>query len=191
MQRNDNQVALADINNYIDGLSELVTHHIKNGFEPYIATFLFRSLPTSDVASKGIMAEEITGVYGRFLTEVIRNPWSEKNQTNRPIFIGCPDWPVPKGKRGKLKQQVGTSGIHFAGVLLIPPVNRLKRGIVDHFEQKRSAYIWPDRRLERIHIEHIGDDVDRVVSYTFKSLRRRRCEIDDVVLLPHSRAEHL
>ena len=96
---------------------------------------------------------------------------------------------MPKGIRSGIKQHVGATGIHFAGVLLIPPVNRLKRGVADHFQQKHKAYIWPGRRLERIHIDHIDGEVGRAVDYTFKSLKRRRCEIDDVVLLPLSKNE--
>jgi hypothetical protein len=189
MKRNSQQVASVDINNYIEGIHQFVRQSMRVGFEPYIATFLFRSLPSSEVAAKNIMVEEIRGVYGRFLTEVVRNPWSEQNRCNRPILIGCPDWPVAKGIKGRIKQRVGATGIHFAGVLLIPPVNRLKRGVADHFKQKQKAYVWPGRRLERIHIDHIDGEVRRAVDYTFKSLKRRRCEIDDVILLPWSKDE--
>ena len=80
MQRNNEQVASVDINDYIEGIYDLVSQFIKFGFEPYIATFLFRSLPASEVASKNIMVDEITRIYGRCLTEVVRNPWSQKNQ---------------------------------------------------------------------------------------------------------------
>jgi hypothetical protein len=188
MQRNSQRVASVDTDTYIEGITELIRTNATNGFEPYIATFLFRSLPASENASKNIMAEEITAVYGRFITEVVRNPWSGRNQTNRPIFIGCPDWPVFKGQRGRLKQQIGTSGIHFAGILLIPPINRLKMGIVDHFEHKHRVYTGAGRHLERIHIQHLDDNIPRTVDYTFKSLKRRRCEIEDVLLLPYSKA---
>jgi hypothetical protein len=97
MKRNSQQVASVDVNNYIEGIYQFVRQSMRVGFEPYIATFLFRSLPSSEVAAKNIMVEEISGVYGRFLTEVVRNPWSEQNRCNRPILIGCPDWPVAKG----------------------------------------------------------------------------------------------
>jgi hypothetical protein len=45
MKRNSQQVASVDTNNYIEGIYQFVRQSMGAGFEPYIATFLFRSLP--------------------------------------------------------------------------------------------------------------------------------------------------
>jgi len=189
MKNNNTQLASVDLSAYVLGLARWVEQFIKLGFEPYIATFMFRSLPSSEPTAKQIMRDEVTRVYGRFLTEAVRNPWSSNNATNRPVLIGCADWPVYKGRtRGQHK--MNGSGIHFGSVLLVPPRNRLTRGVKEHFEEhRRAAYVRPDHALQRIDIEHVEDDFERVVAYTFKSLLNRRCTVDDVVLLPHSRSE--
>lgn len=172
----------------IEGLTRFVTEYVEGGFEPYIVTFHFRSLPESDRTAIRIMESEVGRVFGRFITEVVRNPSSQRNADNRPILIGCPDWPVYK--RNKANQGFVTgSGIHFAGILLIPLTNRLKTGVRSHFKQKKQIYIRPDHRLARIHVEHVSDDLDQVVDYSFKALKWRRCAIDDLLILPRSRTE--
>jgi hypothetical protein len=188
MTRNSYQFASVDLVRYIDGLATMVRHYVKQGYEPYILTFQFRSLPDSDQASKDAMAREVERVYARFLTEVVRNPWSERNANSRPVFIGCPDWPVHKKKHRRLFTDA-QSGIHFAGILLLPPFNRLKAGVKHHFQDKRSAYIRRPHRLSSIHVEHVDTDVEKVVEYSFKALKHRRCHFDDIMVLPKSRSE--
>jgi hypothetical protein len=180
--------ASVDPANYIHGLSMFVKDHIKRGFEPFIATFLFRSLPESEHASKHVMRQEVERVYGRFITEVVRYPWSVRSTHNRAVLIGCPDWPVYKNRKVN-RGSVNGTGIHFGSILLIPPFSRLKTGVEEHFAKEKAAYIRPDRQLQRIHIEHVEGELDRAVRYTFKSLERRRCETYDLVLLPCSRGE--
>jgi hypothetical protein len=134
------------------------------------------------------MESEVRRVYGRFITEIIRNPWSKNNLDKRPVLIGCPDWPVYKSAKHKRHRMVG-SGIHFGSVLLVPPFNRLKTGVKAHFNQRRDAYVRPDNRLQQIHIRHIEGDIDRVVDYSFKALMKRRCDLDDLLVLPYSKSE--
>jgi hypothetical protein len=76
------------------------------------------------------------------------------------------------------------NGLHFAGVLLIPPFNRLKRGVKEHFEVEQRIYIRPGFPLQRIHIEHIRTTPKRAVDYTFKALKKGRVGPDDLLILP-------
>lgn len=186
MYRNDRELASVDAQQYVDGLAKMTLDYIDDGFEGYMTTFMFRSLPNNDNIAKNVMRNEITRVYGRFLTEVVRNPWSKKNRNSRPVLLGCPDWPVPKAKKTSAK--IGGTGIHFGSILLIPPFNRLVMGVKDHFERK-SVYTRSDY-LQRIDTTHVGGDFEKAVGYTFKSLTRRRCTIDDILILPSASTEN-
>jgi len=189
MSNNNYDVALVDILQYIEGLGKTVEMYVKEGFEPYMVSFMFQlpSLYLHD--SRQLIRSEIERVYHRFLTEVVRNPWSEKNDGNRPILIACPDWPVFK-RTNKLTRLLPWEGVHAGGILLIPVRYRLKNGVKDHFETvKKSAYVRKGFPLSRIHVEHITHDIAYVVDYSFKALKRRLCTVDDVIFLPSSRSE--
>jgi len=188
MNKYDYGVASCDMNDYVDGLSELIDDHIDRGFKAYIMTFLFRNLPSSEATSKEVMTSEVRRVFGRFITEVVRNPWSKGSVDRRPVLIGCPDWPVPKSGVGS-KHRVNGSGIHFAGILLVPRVGRLKTSAKRHFHDDRRSYVSPGQSLERIHLERIKKGTSRTVCYNFKSLLRRRCDSDDLLVLPDSLSE--
>lgn len=166
----------------------------KRGFEPYMLTFMFKLSQLQGVANEHknhSMRHEIERVYSRFLTECVRYPWSERNKNSRPILIACQDWPVPKpGKQAKKINRMPWEGAHWGSILLLPPRNRLKRGVKDHFEiHRRDSYVRPGSLLSRIHVEHITYNPEIAVAYTFKSLARRRCGSDDLLILPVSRAE--
>lgn len=182
-------VASADIRQYIDGLAELIEMKIAKGFEPYMISFMFQFKSMDNRKTGELIESEIDRVFGRFITEVARNPWSKKNRRRRPILIACPDWPAPNNTRSR-KVLKHWEGVHAGGVLLIPVRHRLKTGVKDHFETvKKSAYVRPGFPLSRIHIEHIEDGVDYVTDYCFKALKRRKCSFDDIIVHPQARSE--
>jgi hypothetical protein len=188
MNRNDYEFASVDTNQYIDALAVLIKDHVKRGFKAYMLTFMFRSLPMSERASKQAMINEVMRVYGRFLTATVRYPWSKRNTNNRPIFIGCPDWPVPKAIKHKLYTDA-QSGIHFAGILLVPPITRLSTSVMRHFKAKRDTYIRSPGALARIHLKRVKHGIDRTTAYSFKAIKRRKCYVDDILVLPMARSE--
>jgi len=190
MNQYKERVASVDIDAYIAGLGDLVATRVGNGFEPYMLSFMFRS-HFDDLNRLGAMRHEIERVYSRFLTECHRNPNSDNNTHNKPILIGCPDWPVFKRRKAdRVKADLPGEGAHWGAILLVPPYHRLKHGIVDHFTgAKRSAYIRSDTFLTRIHVEHVTYSIRQSVAYTLKSLQRRRCGIDDILVLPRARSE--
>lgn len=180
--------ASVDITQYIEGLGQLVEEHIKHGFEPCMLSFMFKLAMLNGRSQQ--LHDEVNRVYSRFLTECVRNPWSEHNLDHRPVLIACPDWPV--GKRYK-QDQIKTlpwEGAHWGGVLLVPPRNNLNVGVKDHFETvKRKAYVRTGLPLSRVHVEHISYRPQLATKYVLKSLRRRRCTPDDLVVCPLSRSE--
>jgi hypothetical protein len=80
-------------------------------------------------------------------------------------------------------------GLHWGAVLLVPPRNRLKTGVVAHFRDKAMVYRGQDKIISRIHLEHVSHDVPRTARYVFKSLTRRRCTTDDILILPRAASE--
>jgi hypothetical protein len=187
----DTSLSSKEIASYLDGLTSLVEQRLSDGFEPYIMTFMFKLARLAEGVRAGQVIEgEVSRVYARFLTECVRHPWSQGNANNRPVLIGCRDWPVNKSVKQDRLIALPWEGEHWAGILLVPPINRFKTGVKQHFEHyRRSAYIRSGHALSRIHIEHITYRPSLAVEYTFKSLTRRRCSIDDVLICPAASCE--
>jgi hypothetical protein len=180
--------ASVDIHQYIEGLGQLVEEHIKHGFEPYMLSFMFKLAMLNGRSQQ--LHEEVNRVYSRFLTECVRNPWSKHNLYNRPVLIACPDWPVPKRYKQDQIKMLPWEGAHWGGVLLVPPRNNLNVGVKDHFETvKRKAYVRAGLPLSRVHVEHISYQRQRATEYVLKSLTRRRCNPDDLLICPLSTSE--
>jgi hypothetical protein len=193
---NDNNNAVAsvdasvDINQYIEGFCQIVEDHIKRGYEPYLMTFMFKLAVLESRSKDQQMRGEISRVYSRFLTECLRYPWSKHNLGNRPVLIACPDWPVWKRNKQDQIKVLSWEGAHWGGILLVPPKNDLNVGVKDHFETvKRKAYVRAGLPLSRIHVEHISYQPGLATEYVLKSLARRRCDIDDLLIFPLSRSE--
>lgn len=200
MTRSDYAVASVDnenvtsieINRYIAGIGKWVNDYIspKRGFEPYLISFMFKLALLKSGSIDQQMRDEISRVYARFLTECIRYPWSEHNRHNRPILIACPDWPVWKRNKKDQLHFLPWEGVHWSSILLVPPWNKLKVGVKDHFETtKRKSYIRAGLPLSRIHVEHISYQPALATEYVLKSLRLRRCTRDDLLILPFSESE--
>jgi hypothetical protein len=183
-------ISSAEINRYIGGIGQMVTDYIERGFEPYMVTFMFKLAMLESGSKDQQMLDEINRVYGRFLTECVRNPWSERNQDNRPVLIACQDWPVWKKNKKDRLLSLPWEGAHWGSILLVPPWNRLKNGLKDHFDTyKRHVYVRPGMPLSRIHVQHIDYQPRLAVEYTLKSLVRRKCSLGDLLILPFSRSE--
>ena len=190
MYRNVGSFALVDTMKLINAYAEMTQTYINEGFEPYLTSFMFniKRLGSRDPHSQVI--DEVTRVYSNFITRVVRDPKQVRDSEYRPVLIGVPDYPVFKWTNGtKKRMQANNEGVHLHGILLIPPFNRLKVGVKDHFKIKRKSYIGPDFPLSRIDVQHIESDIPFTVDYVFKSLKRNWCGRDDILVLPKSRKE--
>jgi hypothetical protein len=152
MTRNNKAIASVDasvdINLYIESMGQLVQDHIKRGFEPYMITFMFKLAMLNGRSQQ--MLEEINRVYSRFLTECVRCPWSKHNVDNRPVLIACPDWPVRKRYKQDQIKALPWEGAHWHGILLVPPKNRLKVGVKEHFETVNLSWSRLSEQLFRV-----------------------------------------
>ena len=129
-------VTSVDINQIITSFGEWVAGYMRSPhcFEPYMISFMFKATYLENGIKDQQMRDEIFRVYGRFLTECVRYPWSERNRGNRPILLACPDWPVWKKDSNHQKQVLPSEGVHWAGILLVPPRNKLDGDVKTHFE---------------------------------------------------------
>jgi hypothetical protein len=183
-------VASVDINRYIEGLCQIVEDHIKRGFEPYLITFMFKLAMLESRSKDQQMRGEVSRVYSRFLTECLRYPWSKHNLRKRPVLIACPDWKVWKRNKKDQIKVLPWEGPHWGGILLVPPRNKLNVGVKDHFETvERKAYVRVGLPLSRIHVKDISYQPSNATGYAMKSLARRRCSFDDLLIFPLSKSE--
>jgi len=175
---------------YVAGLAVCVEYWTERGFTPYMVSFMFRLRALDGRFKDQMMRDEICRVYARFTTECLRYPWSEHNRDRKPKLFACPDWAVGKRRKKNRVFLLPDEGPHWGSILLVPPRNRLKTGVKDHFESdRREAYIGPRSPLSRIHVEPISYGVELSTEYVLKSLVRRRCTSDDLLILPWSTSE--
>ena len=94
-------------------------------------------------------------------------------------------------KRAKLASADVTlnDGIHFHGVLVVPPRSRLTTTVEAHFRDQQRLYVLDRTRLDRLHVLPVDRNLDNVVRYALKGLARGRLPYDDIVILPRSISE--
>ena len=81
-------------------------------------------------------------------------------------------------------------GLHLHGLLLVPPVTRLRVSVEQHFVDGQAHYAPPHLPLARLHVVPITTALDFTVDYAAKGLRDPRLGHDDAVLiLPRSASE--
>jgi hypothetical protein len=163
------------LDRYVGELAEWSRYNLSLGATAYLLTFKFEPLVGSRKALMRKMPTEIQRVYFTFLTRVIRKPQSQ--QSSRPILLGVPDLPVARRKKKARKDGLINDGLHYHGLLLMPPQSRLKQSVVDHFASNRKLY--QRNFLLELHITPIRSNVAGVVDYIFKSFKRRRFAWDD------------
>jgi hypothetical protein len=71
-------------------------------------------------------------------------------------------------------------GLHFHGLLLVPPTCRLKESVDQHIRGSRDLYLWG---LADLHVRPVTHGCERVVDYVFKAVRRGRISYDEGTLL--------
>jgi hypothetical protein len=78
-------------------------------------------------------------------------------------------------------------GLHYGGIVLAPPVSRLRCSLDEHFRDAQDEYI--SDKLERIHAEPITNNATYVMDYAAKTYKRGRVSDEDIIILPKSRSE--
>jgi hypothetical protein len=134
------------------------------------------------------MEREVERVYATILTRIIREP-RKHPISELPLWIVCPDFPVPKHAKKGLREVTINGGLHMQGPALIPPWNRMNCGLDDHFEMCQELYVRRDHALARVHAVPITSNPGYVTQYALKSISRRRLDFDHVLILPGSHSQ--
>jgi hypothetical protein len=172
------------------GYIQLVEDRVRQGYQPSLITFMFRQLPGSPQAIIRQMRDEVERVFATFLTRVVRDPRSPRSVGRLPVLIASADLPVAKKEKRALREVTINSGLHFAGVLLVPSQSRLRVTAQQHFAERAELYLGGRRRLDRIDVRPVESDPPRVVDYVMKACTRGRLAYDDcVMVLPRARGE--
>jgi hypothetical protein len=171
----------------LGGFGTWVQQHINDGWDGYLFTFMFNQLRGTQDSQRTQMHEEITVVYRKLMTRVIRKPNSPKNRDLLPRGVFFPDRPVARKQQHRLRDVSVNDGFHMHGVLVSPSTSRLKVGLDQHFREHRSLYETP--KLYRIDIRPITHNPDHVTQYAGKAFRSWQFTEDDVLILPESVGE--
>lgn len=125
--------------------------------------------------------------YSTFITRIVRHPRSNSQPRYLPRLLLIPDMPVAKYKKKPIAQVSINGGLHIHGVLLMPPVSRLKVDLVSHLNQHQPLYLR--HGLLGIQVQQVHSNLPRVVDYVFKSLKRHTFTFDDILIYPKSATE--
>jgi hypothetical protein len=191
---NGNYLPYANRLALIYGYAELVTSKLNDGYIAYYVNFMFNQLPSNRATQIDIMKKEITQALGKLTTRIVRKPESAAWAILKPSFFGCPDLPVPKHSKKATPLRWVNDGLHFNGILFVPPkrrpgrskcvrgaenrCSRLRVGLKRHFQERSQTYLT--RRLSRIHLTRIRDD--GICDYTFKAFKAGKIARDDILV---------
>jgi hypothetical protein len=188
MDMNSVESRSEEVRLYINCLTELIERRVTGeGWNAYFMTFMFHPLPGSTQAKLQSMKDAVYRFYATFLTRVVRKPKSTFHAGDRPLLFAAPDYPVPKRKKQSPSDFAINDGLHFHGIIAVPLNSRLKEDLIGHLQSRFPTYVKsPLKRIETVLIEN---RVGFVTDYAFKSVKRNRFGVDDMILLPKSRAE--
>jgi hypothetical protein len=173
----------------VDGYAQLVTDRVRAGWSCNLVTFLFSQLPGTRSSIISRMKDEVLRIYSTLLTRVHRKPRTASTD-ELPVLIGAMDLPVYKRDKASDPMVLCNGGLHVHALLLIPPINRLKGSLTDHFREKQEVYVASGRSIQQIDVRPVVEDHKRVVDYVLKTVLNGRLSYDEaVLLLPRSRGE--
>jgi hypothetical protein len=140
----------------IAGYVTLLQQRVKNdGWNPYFLTFMFRQLPGNKDTQLAAMERAIVRFYSTLLTRIVRNPHSAFQQSQRPILVAAPDYPVFKHDKQKISDIAINDGLHMHAMLAVPWKSRMKEDIISHLQRYTCLYVKDP--FKRINISVIED----------------------------------
>jgi hypothetical protein len=147
---------------------------------------IFNQIRGSRASITNQMKRELERVYATMLSRIVRCPMSAKNAKRLPIWIGCPDFPVPKHQKQSLRNVTINDG---HAICLIPPDSRLKESLEDHVADHLELYRGKAGLVRELDVRQIATRPGYVTDYSLKSVKRRRIDEAEIIVLPRSRTE--
>jgi hypothetical protein len=168
----------------IDAHAYWIDEFMNAGWDGYLFSMTFNNLPGSRATKIIQMTQEVTRLYGRLATRMVRKPRSSRWAGYLPIGLFLPDLPVPKTKQGSKSTTADVSindGLHMHGVVLANRWGRVQVPLDEYFEENGGEYLT--RKIQTIDVQRITHDPDYVVGYALKGLVKRSATADDVLVL--------
>jgi hypothetical protein len=173
----------------VDGYARLVTDRVNDGWSCHFITFPFAQLPGPRGAVIQAMKGEIQRVYSTFVTRTHRKPRTTPTR-DLPFLVGAADLQVYKKDSRSSPLILCNGGLHFHGLLMVPPDTRLAVPVEEHFREYQDMYLGRRRLITKLDIRPVNETPERAVDYVFKTILRRRVSYDDgVLVLPRARDE--
>jgi hypothetical protein len=168
----------------IQGHAQWIQRFLDQGWDGYLFTVNFNHLPGKRDTKIIQMHQEVTRLYGRLATRMIRKPRSPKWAPLIPMGIFIPDKPVPKSRKGQKSTIADVSindGLHMHGIVLGNRWGRIRVPLDQYFEENAGKYL--DGKIRNIDVQRITHEPGYVVDYAFKSLLKRTASTDDILVL--------
>jgi hypothetical protein len=131
---------------------DMIQEKIDEGWDAYLLTIMFKEIrgPRFGVIPK--MLQNTATAYERSLTGIVRNPISPSHADKLPIWIVCPDFPVAKEAKKRLRDVSLNDGIYVGGIALLPPVHRKSWDcrLDGHFLNNQRLYAGRGSQIGRI-----------------------------------------
>jgi hypothetical protein len=155
-----------------------------NGWDVYLFTFVFEQLPGSRNAKVDQMFQEVTRVYGRLATRMVRKPRSPRWASILPRGVFVADRPIPKNRDRKLplRHVLPNDGLHVHGLVAAKRLGRIRDPLDQHFHDHMDEYLIG--KIDEIDVVPITNNPSYATQYGAKGLKRRTFSSDDILILP-------
>lgn len=174
---------------WLTEFAHLVTDRLDNDWSGYMVTVMFSNIHGTRPSVLQTMKDDVARLYAILVTDVHRKPRTAPTD-ELPVLLGALDLPVIKRRRIIGTHPSYNDGLHFHGLVLLPPSSRLKQDLVEYFREKRGLYVRAGKPIERIHVQSVDRDPARATDYVLKTVRRGRLAYDDAFLVfPRARSE--
>lgn len=174
---------------HLGGLSDIILERVSLGWLAYLLTIEFRQLPGSPKAVMEQMLKQTEGFYRKLVTRFHRCPTSKQAIPNLPVLLASADLPVPKHAKRKIADVTINGGLHVHGVLVIPPLSRLRIELGVHLMMDDDRYRHGSQ-MSAIFAKPIEHSPANAAPYVFKQFDRGQLDYDNSTLfLPRVRSE--
>ena len=168
----------------IQGHAQWIQRYLDQGWDGYLFTINFNELPGKRDAKIIQMHQEVTRLYGRLTTRMVRKPRSPKWVPLTPMGIFIPDKPVPKSRKDQKSTIADVSineGLHMHGIVLGNRWGRICVPLDQYFEENAGKYV--KGKIRNIDVRRITYEPGYVVDYALKSLLKRTASNDEILVL--------
>jgi hypothetical protein len=178
----------------VESYSEFITELKSWNMDAYYFSFMFNNISAGEHQRKERMFSDVKRTHDILSRHIVRKPKSEAWSHLLPVFIVCPDYPVPKKEKSSIRGFNSNDGLHMNAVALVPPpppsylppgvrqdpffgkLSRLREPLDVHFQELKHEYLTD--KLYRIDVTPISRST--MADYALKNFKNGRVVYDDI-----------